>query len=215
MTLMTKIIEPTKKTEDLASQPDKAATPEDSAQAVVSSDSPTSQDSTVSTDPPVTSEPKARNSDDQSFTWTTSEFFAHEKTIGWYMTLAVVTILLAAGLYVLTKGIVTVVVVGICGIILGIFGSHKPKQIEYALTRQGVRIGTKQYLYDEFQLFIITPSSAHPEVTFVPLKRFMPPISLRYDSTDEAKILRMLSDHLPSEERRPDFIDNLMHSIRF
>jgi hypothetical protein len=153
--------------------------------------------------------------DTASITWTSSEIHTHEKTIAWYLMLAIATIVLAAVLYLLMGGIVTPVVVIICGIILGYYGSHRPDQLEYAMNNKGIRIGTKQYLYDDFQLFVVTPNSPAHEVTLIPVKRFMPPLSVRYVPDLEEKVLNMLSDHLPLEERRADLVDSLMQRIRF
>ena len=153
--------------------------------------------------------------DTQSITWTSSELHIHEKTISWYLVLAVATIVVAAVLYLWTGSIMTPVVIVVCAIILGYYGSHKPGQLEYAMNNKGIRIGTKQYLYDDFQLFVVTPNSPTHEVTLIPVKRFMPPLSVRYVPDLEEKILNMLSDHLPLEERRADLVDSLMQRIRF
>jgi len=151
----------------------------------------------------------------QSITWTSAEFHIHEKTIAWYLTLAVVTIAVAAVLFLLMGGIVTPGVIIICGIILGFYGSHRPEQLEYAMNNKGIRVGTKQYRYDDFQLFVVTPNSPAHEVTLIPVKRFMPPLSVRYVPDLEEKVLNMLSDHLPLEERRTDLVDSIMQRIRF
>ena len=165
--------------------------------------------------PIVSSETQTAKRDDQTITWNASEFIGHEKTTGWYLALIVITVLFAAAMYFLTKDLVTVTVIIVGGILLGIFGTHRPNQLEYALTKQDIRIGAKRYPYDEFQFFIVTPASAYPEITLIPLKRFMPPLSLRYPSADESKVLDVLAQHLPSEERRPDLIDSLMRFIHF
>jgi hypothetical protein len=151
----------------------------------------------------------------ESITWTSSEFHIHEKTIAWYLMLAVTTIVVAVVLYLWTGSIMTPVVIVICAIILAYYGSHRPDQLEYAMNNKGIRIGTKQYLYDDFQLFVVTPNSPTHEVTLIPVKRFMPPLSVRYVPDLEEKILNMLSDHLPLEERRADLVDSLMQRIRF
>jgi hypothetical protein len=152
---------------------------------------------------------------DQNLTWNASEFHAHEKTANWYVLLAMATIAVGAVLYFLTKSIVTPVVVVIGGCMLGVFGTHKPNQIDYGLNSHGLRIGKKEYAYDEFQLFVVTPQSIYPEVTLIPTKRFMPSLSLRYTPEVEDKVLNILADHLPSEVRRLDLVDNLMQHIRF
>jgi hypothetical protein len=129
--------------------------------------------------------------------------------------LAIATIVVAAVLYLWTKSIVTPIVVITSGIILGVYGTRRPRQLKYVMNRQGISIGSKQYQYDEFRLFVVTPESSLPEVMLIPTKRFMPSLSIRYLPDIESKVLNILAEHLPFEERRPDLIDSLMHRIRF
>lgn len=200
--------------------------------ATVNPPSPTNAQTTVPTSqapqvmPPapqaITSEPSSiepdnspTNEDADSISWAASEFHSHEKSAWWYIKLALITIVAAGVLYVLTKSIVTPVVIVISGVVLGIYGTHKPGQLEYTVTRQGIRIGAKRYSYDEFRLFVVTPNSSLSEVTLIPTKRFMPPLSICYSPDIENKVLNILADHLPFEERRPDLIDSLMQRMHF
>lgn len=173
---------------------------------------------TMTTPPEDSSaEPQATSQDESasSITWTTAEFHDHQKSGSWYVILLVVTVAVAAILYFWTRSILTSAVVVIGGAALGIYGTHKPRQLEYFMNRQGIRIGAKQYNYNDFRLFIITPELPLPEVTLIPVKRFMPPLSIRYSPDVGSEVLDMLSEHLPSEERRPDLIDTLMHHVHF
>jgi hypothetical protein len=165
--------------------------------------------------PPIAEDSPATETDTQAITWNASEFHGHEKSISWYIILAIVTIGVAAILYLLTKSVLAPVVVIICGVILGIYAAHTPAEISYAMNLQGIRIGTKQYLYNDFQLFTITPDASIPEITLIPVKRFMPSLTLRYTPDSADKVLNMLSAHLPYEERNLDIIDSLMHRIHF
>lgn len=176
---------------------------------------PVLPDSTPDSSPPTSEEASATGTDPQAITWTASEFHVHEKSASWYLVLAIATIGVAAVLYLWTKSIVTPVVIVMCGAILGIYARHRPGELNYAMNRHGIRVGSKQYLYDDFQLFIVTPDSSIPEVTLIPVKRFMPTLSVRYTPETADKVLGMLSDYLPFEERRPDFVDSLMRHIRF
>jgi hypothetical protein len=164
---------------------------------------------------PEPEESAPMDEDAQSITWKASEFHTHQKSSGWYTTLAIATVILAIILYFLTKSAVTPVVVVVCGLILGIYARRQPDQLEYAIDRHGVRIGTKQYLYSEFRLFVVTPASALSEVTLIPTKRFMPSLSIPYSPDIEDSILNILAEHLPSEERRLDLIDSLMQRMHF
>jgi hypothetical protein len=160
-----------------------------------------------------TAPPSSKEAD--SITWSASEFHNHEKSAFWYLKLAISTAGASAISYILTKSVVTLVVVVMGGVVIGFYGRHKPRQLEYVMNTHGIRVGSKQYLYDEFRLFVVTPDSSYPEISLIPVKRFMPPLSVRYEPADETKILDMLADHLPFEERRPDLVDSLMRRIHF
>lgn len=152
---------------------------------------------------------------DPSVTWTASEFVAHDKSAGWYAMLAVVAVVLATLIYILTKDVVSVVVVIIAGLLLGIYGAHKPRQLEYRIDKQGVGIGQKYHGYNEFKSFSVVPEGAFSSIIFMPLKRFALPITIYYAPNDEERILAFLSDQLPFEEYRHDAVDKLMRNIRF
>ena len=151
----------------------------------------------------------------QTISWTASEFIAHNKTFGWYAGLVVVALILAAGIHLITKDFVAPAVVIVAAAFLGYYGSHKPRELEYRLDRRGISVGERQFSYDAFRSFSVIPEGAFSSIVFMPLKRFALPLTLYYAPQDETKIVNILSDQLPLEERRPDAIDRLMHRIRF
>ena len=151
----------------------------------------------------------------QDITWTASEFVAHEKSAGWYFALIIVTIIIAALVFLVTKDKISVGVVVTAGLLLGVYGSHKPRQLEYKIDQSGVSIGGKYYGYHEFRSFSVAPEGAFAGITFAPLKRFAVPITIYYVPADEDKIVTILSAQLPFEEHRADAVDTLMRHIRF
>jgi hypothetical protein len=50
---------------------------------------------------------------------------------------------------------------------------------------------------------------------FTPLQRFSPLTTIYYDPNDEERIVDLLANRLPMEERKRDAIDRLMWRIRF
>jgi hypothetical protein len=76
-------------------------------------------------------------------------------------------------------------------------------------------IGQKFYDWGMFKSFSVIEEDAINSIYLTPLKRFMPAISVYYSPDDEEKILTTISNYLPHEERARDFIDKLMHRIRF
>ncbi len=147
--------------------------------------------------------------------WTASEFIAHEKNASWYIGLIVASVFLGALSYLITKDKVTMTVVLVAGLVLAMYGARKPRQIEYQLDGQGITVGAKHFAYNSFRSFSVIPEGAFSSIVFIPLKRFGLPLTLYYAPNDEDKIVDILSDRLPLEERRPDVIENLMRRIRF
>lgn len=151
----------------------------------------------------------------EAISWTASEFIAHEKSAGWYLAVISVAALISAVVYLITRDYVSVAVVIAAGLILAYYGSHKPRELNYKLDRGGLIIGQKIYHYDHFRSFSLIQEGAFTSITFMPLKRFAPPISIYYAPEDEARITALLSTHLPVEQHKRDAVDKLMHRIRF
>jgi hypothetical protein len=165
--------------------------------------------------PPPTADLTTTDKDGQSITWTASEFVAHDKSAGWYVMLAVGVLLIAALIFLSTRDAVSVAVVIVAGLLLGVYGAHQPRQLEYKIDNRGIGIGQKYFGYDEFRSFSVVPEGAFASIVFMPLKRFSLPTTIYFAPDDEDKILAILKDQIPFEEHRRDAIDSLMRRIRF
>lgn len=152
---------------------------------------------------------------DGSITWTASEFIAHHKSPGWYLVLAAGALVLAAIIWLLTRDYISAAVVIVAAIFFGAYGARQPRQLQYRLSDTGLGIGEKHFTYQQFRSFSIVPEGAFSSIVFMPLKRFAPLTTIYYDPADEPKIIALLSERLPHEERRQDLIDRLMWRIRF
>jgi hypothetical protein len=147
--------------------------------------------------------------------WTASEYVAHEKTIKWYAVLMLSSILAAVAAYFLTKDVISAVSIVLMALVFALLASHKPRVLTYRLDVRGLTIERKMYGYDQFRSFALIDEGAFSSIMLVPLKRFMPMISLYYEPADEDRIVKMLADRLPLEQRNRDAIDALLHKIRF
>ena len=162
----------------------------------------------------LTDSPNPEKSD-SVISWTASEFIEHDRGIGWYILLAIFTVLLGAGTYFLTKDIFATSIIVIAGIVVGIFAGRKPRQMKYELSSSGLRIGEKSYPYSLFRTFSIIRDGAVSSVNLMPIKRLMPPISAYFAPKDEKRITKILGEYLPYEERKLDSIDRLSRRLRF
>lgn len=147
--------------------------------------------------------------------WTASEFIAHNKGIGWYIGLAVFTVAIDILLFVWTHDILTMVVLPVFAVLFGIIAARKPRVMEYKLNAAGLSIGEKFYSFADFKSFSIQDDGAFSSITFLPVKRFMPPVSIFYEPKDEERVLQVLAQYLPMEHREHDVADRLARRIRF
>jgi hypothetical protein len=149
------------------------------------------------------------------FSWSGPEYIDHERGAGWYGLLGLLTVLLAVAFYFLTKDYFAVGAAAIAGIIVGVYASRKPNQVQYELTNKGIKIGRNFYSYSTFRSFSLADEGELSSVNFTPIKRLMPPLALYFEPQNEQKITGIIGDHLPYDQHRLDAIDRLTRRIRF
>jgi len=164
--------------------------------------------------PPAADETAAQVLPD-NIDWTASEFLAHEKNAGWYMLVAVVGLLAAVADYVLTHDKFSTAVILFAVVAFGVISARKPHTQQYSLTHNGLQIGFKTYYFQDFKNFSITEEGAIVSIVFMPLKRFMPPLTIYVVPDMEDQVISFLSELLPFEQHRSDAVDSLLRRIRF
>ena len=147
--------------------------------------------------------------------WTASEFVAHNKSASWYAGLSGAAVVIAGIIWLVTRDIVTAVIVMSGIALLGVYASRKPRQESYALDEHGLSIGNRHYSYQDFRSFSLVPEGAFVGIEFAPLKRLATYTTVYYDPADEERILGILTEHLPMEPPRSDMTDRLMRQIHF
>ncbi len=147
--------------------------------------------------------------------WSASEFIDNEKNPGWFIALAGIAAGAVMLIYLITRDLVTVFVVIMAATLFGVTAKRKPRTLQYQLDHTGVNIDSKLYPYDSFKSFAMMQEGAFNSIQLMPLKRFMPPISLYYPPESEAQIIATLGSYLPHEERAHDPIERLMRRVRF
>ena len=156
-----------------------------------------------------------QNSGPSEVSWTASEYVAHQKSLGWYALLALAAVTLAAIVYLLTSDVITATIIVVVALIFGFAAGRKPRVLPYSVNERGLSIDKKYFPYSEFKSFSIIQEGAFSSIMFLPLKRFMPPITIYYEPADEDQIAFVLAQHLPMEDRKHDAIDRLVSRIRF
>lgn len=153
--------------------------------------------------------------DTKTASWSASEYIAHNKGTAWFALLGVGLFVFIAVVYIATKDVVASIMVGIAGVTFGVFAARSPRVLEYTVNASGIQIGQKLYTYADFKSFSLAEDGPLPAIILLPLKRFLPPITVFYEPKEEDSILDVLADYLPHEEKQPDIVDKLMRRIRF
>lgn len=147
--------------------------------------------------------------------WSASEYIANPKNAGWFGLLAAASIVVAVIVYFLTKDKVSTAVIGILGVIVGVFAARQPRVLEYHIDQSGIHVGPKFYAYPGFKSFSVVEEGAFAHISLMPLKRFMPPLAIHFSPEDEEKIVDTLADYLPYEEHKPDMVESVSRRLRF
>lgn len=163
---------------------------------------------------PASEPPKAANQP-ADVQWTASEFIEHQKSSSWHMGVIAGGVVLAAVLYLITRDLVSVLVVIIAAILFSIIGSRKPRTLNYQINPDGITIAGKLYPFTDIKSFSVIEEGAINSIQLIPLKRFMPSLSVYYPPEQEEAIIGSLADYIPHEDHRGDPVDKLMKRLRF
>lgn len=151
-----------------------------------------------------------------SLTWTASEFIQHEKTIVWYMGLAIVTALLAISAYLLLdRDIFSLVIIIILGFIFGVAGSRKPRVLNYTVDDHGIIIDQKDYDYDSFKSYSFDKENSVTSLLFVPNKRLDPSLTVYVPEDKSDEVIDLIGMYLPVQKHETGFFDKFLNKIKF
>ena len=150
----------------------------------------------------------------KSVVWEAPEYIEHPHGAGWYGALVIITLILAALVYLIAKDKIATGTIAVVGIIVGVFAGHKPNQAKYEITDSGLSVNDKIYKYGDFKSFAVIHEGVLSSVNLFPLKRLMPPVSAYFEPDDEQKIVSALGNYLPYEERKLDAVDRLSRHLR-
>ncbi|HEV2402923.1 MAG TPA: hypothetical protein VGS08_01850 [Candidatus Saccharimonadales bacterium] len=154
--------------------------------------------------------------DAQSVSWSASEFIAHEKSFGWYALLTLATALLAGLVYVFVHDIVSVVVIVVVAIILGMAAGRPPRELQYTVDGRGISVGVAFRPYSDFKVYALAEEGAVTAIIFLPMKRFVPPLSVYVGPDIQDRVVAVVSAHLPFDQTHSyDAVDRFIQRIRF
>jgi hypothetical protein len=171
-------------------------------------------DSSADTQTPLTQQPPTTGAPTE-IEWSASEYVHHEKDAKWYFAYSGVSLLILVVVYLLTRDEISVGILAILAIGFGVFAARKPETLDYRIDASGVHVGPKLYPVTMFKSFAVVEEGSINSIALMPLKRFMPPITMYCAPEDEKKIEQALGAMLPQETKEQDRVDKLMHKVGF
>jgi len=126
----------------------------------------------------------------------------------------IIVVVVAALVYLLTKSPFSAGAIAVIGLLFGIIGSKRPQALDYRIDTTGIMIGQKRYSYSQFRSFAIIDEGGYTSIALMPLKRFLPMLSVFYDPQIQSEVVEALSAHLPLEDHKRDLIDQLTSIIK-
>ncbi len=159
--------------------------------------------------------PQPANSQEPSLSWTASEYLHHDKTAKWYLAGTFGAAVIAAIVYFATRDVVSagIVFVALAGLV--VFAARQPKVQDYAVEGNAIRVGNKVYALSDFKSFSFSEDATIIEVSMVPLKRFMPMVTIHVDPEQVDSLIDHLVAYLPMEQHKADPMDGLLKRLRF
>lgn len=149
-----------------------------------------------------------------SFGWQASEYVYHQKKPGWYL-LFFVGVVGLVGATALTRQWFSMAVFLAMALALTVYATKRPRILNYRLDHTGVVVEGKHYPYHDFRSFAVIQDVGWHAIDLEPTRRFMPRLSILFDSDDFEKIMEILSRQLPQEFREPDWVERLTRYLKF
>jgi hypothetical protein len=151
-----------------------------------------------------------------SISWDAWEFKHYAKSLGWYVTLVSVFILLIAFFIIVESDIFAAVSLGIIGILIIIFSRQLPQRVTIELTEKGVHFGNLFYPYKQLKYFWVVNNDRHKTVNFTTSALVNNVVILELENEDPEEVSDFLLKYLPEHHLTEETTaQKVMHRFKF
>ena len=147
--------------------------------------------------------------------WTASEYVAHEKGSSWYFTLYAFGLSVTILVYIITRDIIATVAILAGCISMSIYAARKPSTKKYTIDETGITVDELHHPYSKFRSFSVVEEGAIDSIWLKPFKRTSPTVVMYFSPEEESKIVDVMANFLPHEQRELDAVDRFSKKIRF
>ena len=138
--------------------------------------------------------------------WQMEEPNFSPKSDEWYWALSIFGLAIVV-FSIILKNYLFIIIVALAALIIYSSKNKKLELLDFRLDGEGLCIGSKIYLYDNFESFWIF--SDHAELAFHYKRHFTPLLTIPFRNSDELQIRKILLRYLPENEEEQSLVDLL------
>lgn len=146
--------------------------------------------------------------------WEAEEYVSAKKPAGWYVGLALITLLLVLLSVYLEWWTFTALII-LSAVAIIIYSVRPPRILHYSLSSKGLSEGNRLYDFEEFKSFGVVTEGEKPSIVLIPRKRFSGQVTVFFPKEQGEEIVDAFGARLPMEEVHFDFLDKLVKLLRF
>lgn len=162
----------------------------------------------------VVNDDSSSEADEVLVRWSAPEYTHSVTSPLWFMVLGVVTLGLMAVAYFLMNSLTFTILLPVMAVALVIYVRRPAAYVDYAVSRKGVHVNDKLYLYADFRSFGVLSHNNQHSILLVPRKRFQLGQTLNFPEDVGEGLVDMLAARLPMQEVSPDLVDRLLAKLR-
>lgn len=170
----------------------------------------------AATTEPIQSEPMGRPlTTNQSLEWQASEYVEHEKSMKWFVILALAALVLVAVAVFLLKNYTFAVLIVVMAIAVAVWARRPANEMRYRLDAAGVWVNGKFFAVHDFRSFGVMQEGAIYAIVLLPVKRLAPGVRVYFPEELGEQIVDILGASMPMEDIQPDWIDSITRKLNF
>jgi uncharacterized membrane protein YobD (UPF0266 family) len=155
------------------------------------------------------------NENQTVISWTAPEFRYYQKTLGWYVALVAIALLLIV-FFIFEKDTFAAVSMAILAVLVGLFSLQKPREVSIILADSGVSFGNIHFPYKQLKYFWIVNTQNHRTLNLEASTVINHTVIIEIMDEDEEHIRKFLLRHLQEHHQtRETFAQKVSHKLKF
>ncbi len=151
-----------------------------------------------------------------SISWEAWEFKHYAKSLGWYVTLISVSVLLIAFFIIVESDIFAAACLAIITILIVIFSRQLPQRVAIKLTDKGLHFGSLFYPYKQLQYFWVVNNPRHTTVNITTSALVNNMVILELENQDPEEVRDFLVNFVPEHAKTEETsAQKIMHRFKF